>query len=503
MPTNLPRVDADLIAALRRDLEHAHFTVSGVGELLGPMALGALDREQAIPAQRVTAAASSPVATLVRLFTLGDPVDAADVQAALPTLEMAGALALGLVQAEGDAVRAVLDIRPYASDDRDFWIASDLAELATGQPVRPDHVLGIGGASATLASWTPRPPVRSALDVGTGCGVQALHLLGHADEVTVTDLSERALAYARFNAVLNDATWTVRSGSMLEPVGGETFDLIVSNPPFVITPRSGAIPHFEYRDGGASGDAVVADLVRSIGAHLNPGGIAQFLGNWEVPRGSTWQERVSGWLEGTGLDAWVVQREVQDPAEYAETWARDGGHHSGTADFDRMYAAWLDDFASREVESIGFGVLTLHRPQAAGREPVLDLVEVRHPVESPMGPAVLAGLRARVWLAEHSDDDLLDLTWIAAPDVHEERHTQPGASDPSRILWHQGGGLRRSVPLTTVTAAYASVCDGDLTARAAAAAIAGILGADDAAVRAEIVAFIRDVTKDGFLQLPA
>ena len=506
MPTNSPRLDADLIAALRHDLIAADFTVSGVGELLGPMALAALDREQALPAQRVTVGASSPVAALVRLFTLGDPVDAQDVQAALPTLGLAGALELGLVQAEGDAVRAVLDVRPHAADERDFWVASDLAELATGQPVRPDHVLGIGGASATLAAWTPRPAVRTALDVGTGCGIQALHLLGHVDEVTVTDLSERALAYARFNAVLNEADWRVLAGSMLEPVAGEAFDLIVSNPPFVITPRSGAVPHFEYRDGGASGDAVVADLVRSIGAHLRPGGIAQFLGNWEVPTGSTWEERVSGWLSGTGLDAWVVQREVQDPAEYAETWARDGGHHSGTADFDRMYAAWLDDFASREVESIGFGVITLHKPLGATgetqREPVLDLVEVRHPVELPMGPTVLAGLRARVWLAEHDDDEILDHAWVAAGEVHEERHTLPGALDPSRILWHQGGGLRRSVPLTTVTAAYASVCDGELTARAAAAAIAGLLGADDEAVRAEVVAFIRDVARDGFLNLP-
>ena len=65
--------------------------------------------------------------------------------------------------------------------------------------------------------------------------------------------------------------------------------------------------------------------------------------------------RLDKLIEGTGLDAWVVQREVQDPAEYAETWARDGGHHPGTADFNRMYAAWLDDFASRDVRAIGDG----------------------------------------------------------------------------------------------------------------------------------------------------
>jgi hypothetical protein len=499
MTPNPPRVDPALVPALRADLVTSRYTVAGVTELLGPMALAALDRDQSLPAQRVTAAATTTGATLVRLFALGDPVDIAEAAAALPTLGVEGAVELGLVVPEGDAVVALCDLRPYAADGVDWWVASDLGEVATGRPLREDHVLGIGGASTTLASWTPRPHVDRALDLGTGSGVQALHLEAHADEVVVTDLSQRALAFARFNAALDEAEWDVRSGSMLDPVAGERFGLVVSNPPFVITPRSGAVPLFEYRDGGAAGDAVVRDLVRSVGDHLEPGGIAQFLGNWEVPRGSTWTERVGAWLGGTGLDAWVVQREVQDPAQYAETWARDGGHHPGTADFDAMYAAWLDDFAARDVEAIGFGIVTLHRPRSE-REPFVDLMDVPWPVEAPMGPTVLAGLDARTWLAEHDDDAMLEVAWACAPDVHEERHTMPGALDPTAIVLRQGGGLRRHLTLTTVTAAFASVCDGDLTARAAAAAIAGLLDLDGDDVRAEVAAFLRDAVKDGLLR---
>lgn len=498
MSANPPRVDDDLVRRLRADLLSTGFTVAGVSELLGPMATAALERDQAIPAQRATVASGAPCAALVRLFTLGDPVDATEVAAALPTLGVAGAVDLGLLAPEGDAVVALCDLRPYSADDTHWWVASDLGELATGRPLTPDHVLGVGGASTTLASWTPRPDVARALDLGTGCGVQALHLGGHAEHVVVTDLSERALGYARFNAALNGTTWDLRSGSMLDPVAGERFGLVVSNPPFVITPRSGVVPLFEYRDGGAAGDAVVRDLVRSVGAHLEPGGVAQLLGNWEVPRGATWTDRVGEWLDGTGLDAWVVQRETQDPAQYAETWARDGGHHPGTADFNTMYSAWLDDFAARDVEAIGFGVVTLQRPSSE-REPFRDLVEVPGPVAQPMGPAVLAGLRARTWLAEHDDDAVLDTAWRRAEDVTEERHGVPGEPDPRVIVLRQGGGLRRSIPLTTVTAALLSVCDGDLTARAAAAAIAGLLGLDDAGVRDEVVALVRDAAKDGLL----
>ncbi|KGN38107.1 DUF7059 domain-containing protein [Knoellia subterranea] len=498
MADRVPHLDPDRIALLRADLTAADFTFAGVTEALGPLASGALSREQPLPARRVASGQTSAIATLIRLFTLGDPVDVAEVNAALPTLRIQGAVALGLVEEEGDGVIARVDVRPYASDEHRWWVVSDLAELVTRAPVRPDHVLGIGGASTTLAAWTIRRQVATALDLGTGCGVQALHLGPHASSIVATDLSTRALAFAAFTAALNEVEWDIREGSMLEPVEGQRFQLIVSNPPFVITPRTGDVPLFEYRDGGAAGDAIVADLVRSVGAHLEPGGVAQFLGNWEVPRGSTWTDRVRSWVEGIGLDAWVVQREVQDPAEYAETWSRDGGHHSGTADFDAMYAAWLDDFAARDIESIGFGVITLQRP-AVDREPFIDLMDERRPVPAAMGETVQVGLEARTWLAEHADDEVLDRSWKATPDVTEERHTLPGASDPSVIVARQGGGLGRIITLSTVTAAYLSVADGELTPRQAAGAIAGILELDQGEVEREVVAFVRDAAKDGLL----
>jgi methylase of polypeptide subunit release factors len=489
-----PTTDPALVALLRADLDHAAYTVEAVAELLGPLASAALLREQVLPAQRATADVGTPLATLVRLFILGDAVDGEDASAALPTLGIAGAQRLGLVREQGPGVVATCDLRPYADDLHAWWVASDLSEVATRQPLHEDHVLGLGGASTTLASWTPRPHVERALDLGTGCGVQALHLGAHADHVTVTDISQRALAYARFNAALNGFA----QGSMLDPVAGQRFGLIVSNPPFVITPRTPDIPVFEYRDAGGSGDEAVSGLVRSIGEHLEPGGIAQFLGNWEVVGDSDWRDRVRGWVAGTGLDAWVVQREVQDPAQYAETWARDGGHHSATTEFATMYAAWLDDFASRGATGVGFGVITVQRP-VEDREPFIDLEEAQGPVASPMGPSVLAGLRARTWLAEHTDAELLALAWRCADDVTEERFGRPGLEDPALIRLRQGGGLRRVVQLDTVGAALVSVCDGTLAAGAALDAIAELLDEPTDEVRATGVELLRRLVADGLV----
>ncbi|MEO7132490.1 MAG: methyltransferase, partial [Dermatophilaceae bacterium] len=377
------------------------------------------------------------------------------------------------------------------------------SDVATGQPLATDHVLGIGGASTTLASWTIRRPVGRALDLGTGCGVQTLHLATHAESIVATDISDRALAYARFNAALAQLPLDLRIGDLLEPVAGERFSLIVSNPPYVITPRDEGVPLYEYRDGGRAGDALVRSLVSEVGGLLEPGGVAQFLGNWEIPTGSTWRDVWAEWLaesreRGVGLDAWVVQRDTQDPAEYAELWARDGGSLPGSPEHQRMYAAWLRDFASRGVESIGFGIVTLQRPRDE-RPTWCSLDEASGPVAAPMGPTIDASLAARTWLAEHDEDDVLDIAWSCAPDVTEERHSRPGAEDPTVILIRQGGGLRRVVRAGTLLAAYLGVADGELTARVALEAIASVLELDPAQVRAELLPQIRDLVADGLL----
>ena len=497
-----PRIDTTLLTKLREDLTEVDFRVDTVRERLGDLAADALSREHTLPARRAVNGASDPIGVLISCFGLGLATSADDLGRALPRTGVTGAISLGIVEPHGAHVVATIDLRPYGDDlGNSWWVASDPSasfQHTRTEPLPVDHVLGIGGASTTLASWTPRTPVERALDLGTGSGVQALHLSGHAESVVATDLSERALRYAEFNAGLNGVDWELRSGSFLEPVAGETFDLIVSNPPFVITPRAADVPLYEYRDGGAAGDGVVAALTKGVGAHLAPGGVAQLLGNWETAAGEDWRDRVGEWVAESGMDAWVVQRDVQDPAEYAELWARDGGHRPGTPEHEALVGAWLDDFASRGVTEIGFGIITLHRPMSE-RAPFVDLVEVTGPVATPMGPSIAAGLAARDRLASMSDDAVLDTAWRCAPDVTTESHAEPGASDPTVILLRQGGGLGRSVRLDTLDAALVSVCDGELTARQALAAIAGLLERPTDEALASGVTLLRGLVADGFL----
>ena len=512
-------VDAapDLLARLRADLCAADYTVAGVQALLGSLAFDALHREEALPARRVlrgvlAAAGAGPAdadrrrAALAAVFFLGDSVTRDALALALPTLGLDGARTLGLTRDVGpDRVRARFDLRPYAADDAaghlDWWLASDLGELATGAGLEPDHVLGAGGASLTLAQVTARRPVGRVLDLGTGCGIQALHASRHARQVVGTDISGSALAFARFNAALNEVDLELREGSMLEPVAGELFDLVVSNPPFVITPRASAgAEMFEYRDGGRSGDDLVRDLVLNVGSVLAPGGVVQMLGNWEHRRGQDWTERVGGWLDAAGLDGWVIQREVLDPAQYAETWLRDGGTtpERDPEGFASMYEAWLEDFESRDVEAVGFGIVYLRRP-ADGRVTLRRLEEHTGTVHQPLGEHLAASVAAHDWLEGRDDAALLAERLVVAPDVTEERYLTPGQDDPNVVIVRQGGGLGRGVHASTALAALVGVCDGELSVGQIVGAIASLFEVDAHELAAEVLPGVRGLVRDLFL----
>ncbi|APX02708.1 DUF7059 domain-containing protein [Arthrobacter sp. QXT-31] len=520
-----PRSDhPDLLQALAADLREVGYTLEGVAELLGESANAALDRDQLIPALIVTeeAAASEPrtaaLAAVVRFWLLAVPQEAEVLDAALPRTRAAGLAALGLAKITGTQVTAEADLRPYGWDSGDggveIWVASDLAAHQRPGVLRYDHVLGIGQASTTLVQSTIRRPAGRALDLGTGCGIQTFHLLQHAGHVTATDVSARALAFTRFNLLLNADALAIdparpaervslRLGSLLEPVAGEAFDLVVSNPPFVITPRTAgeaAADQFTYRDGGLPGDDIVASLIRSLPDVLAPGGTAQLLGNWEIREGSAWDERPQSWA-GPDTDAWFIQREQVGPEQYAETWLQDSSETRDRRHYQDAYGAYLADFASRNVEGIGFGMVFLRRPAAEPR--IRRFEEITYPIEQPVGPHLGAAVERADWLAEH---DVSAAHLLVAEDVTEERHQRPGAEHPGVILLRQGAGLRRTNLLSTELAGFVSACDGELTAGQIIGALEALLGGteefDGDAFRRGLLAEVSNLVRDGFL-LPA
>lgn len=574
-----PRLTAKQASLLRADLAQSGWGVESVEALLGPVAAAALQRELRAPALRVvrralaagagaastssdrpslatgvdstSSAANAPqdsdvagykVAVLTALFMLGEPVGAAALETALPRTGVAGALTIGLVvptqSASGEQRYApAVDLRPHEAEDAHgsvrWWVASDLGELVTGQALAPDHVLGIGRAGLTLAALTPRKPVETALDLGVGCGIQTLYLLRHVRQVVATDISTRALKFTAFNVALagvDSARVQLRQGNLLEPVAGQRFDLIVSNPPFVITPpsvRQAGLPLMEYRDAGGP---ILPALVRGLEDHLNPDGVAVMLGNWEHREGTSWRTSVNQWI-GKSLDAWIIQREVQDPVEYAAMWLRDGGltpERSGVA-FENALAAWQEDFDSRQVSGVGMGYLVFHAPSVAATSgPGGTALEGQTAPEEPASDAAAPGAVVEPWrvleevptsgqgaLGEHvaqviaahealrglDDAQVAALKLRTASGLSKEEALTP-TPVPTAPVIRQAEGFGRVIAVGMPEVALLSASDeGLLTVAQIAAAVASLTSEDPAAVLADMVAATRTFAHAGMVTI--
>lgn len=489
--------DLEYADQLRAALSAADYTYDGVADLLGTTGHAALSRNETVPGLRRTGG-GSPLETLTRLFLLQATVPLADAELALPDL-VDRLCVEGLLERSVGEVAARLDVRPYAAPDgdveRDLWVVSDLTPGLDGTPNRvgADHVLGISSASTSLAQLTIREPVGRALDLGTGCGVQALHLSQHAATVVATDVNRRALWMTRLNARLNrSGNIDVREGSFFEPVRAETFDLIATNPPFVISPATGE--RLVYRDSGLPGDRVVEDIVRAAPERLNDGGFCQILANWVVAAGTPWDQRLAGWLDGS-CDALVVQREVVDPATYVELWLKDAGLQ-GAPDYVRRYDTWLGWFEEQGIEAIGFGWITLRR----GGTGATRFEDWPYDVEQPVAPALHAHFTALDTLGTLDDEALLAARLVVRNDVQQETQGAPGAEDPHTVVLRQQRGLRRARQADTVEAALVGACDGELSVGQILHALAQLLEVDPADARADYVPKVRELVAEGFLE---
>ena len=161
-----------------------------------------------------------------------------------------------------------------------------------------------------LARQVPALAHGSVLDLGTGCGLLALVAARSASRVVATDIVEACVRCTRRNAILNglEAQVDVRLGDLFAPVAGETFDLIVTNPPQMPTPpnRGACGDEALADDGGLDGWVILDRVIRAAPAYLEPGGrlvftLFDFLG----------EQKGLERLKEVGLSPAVIARETQ------------------------------------------------------------------------------------------------------------------------------------------------------------------------------------------------
>ena len=336
-------------------------------------------------------AEDDPLRTLVQLFLGGEHVGRKNAEKAL---DLESACTAGLLAVEGDRVAA-----PFAvAEWQGLLVAHD---HETGSSLAVDHVTGINNATRTLAALTVRRPVARALDVGTGSGAQALLTAAHAESVVATDINERSLQVARLNLELNGVdNVELRLGSFFEPVESELFDLIVSNPPFVISPDSELV----FRDSGLGRDRVSQLVVTELARRLEPGGFASALVCWAHDKRGDWSRPLREWLAGSGCDTFVVRYAAEDPLEYALKWAAPDA-----------VERWLAYYGEERLGAFSTGGVVLRRRTD-------DAEGWFAPVEAETGPTGAGSAQLlRIFAAHDFAGDLLDERLALVPHVLNER----------------------------------------------------------------------------------
>ncbi|MFH8798487.1 HemK2/MTQ2 family protein methyltransferase [Streptomyces sp. NPDC017936] len=158
---------------------------------------------------------------------------------------------------------------------------------------------------AGALSEEPIKPGADVLDVGTGSGALALEAARLGTRVTAVDVSWRAVCATQWNAWRARLPVRVRQGNLFEPVRGQSFDLILTNPPYVPAPDGGREPRGPARawDAGGDGRLVLDRICREAPALLRPGGVLLMVHSALSDPG-----RTVAHLRDTGLKAAVTRR---------------------------------------------------------------------------------------------------------------------------------------------------------------------------------------------------
>ncbi len=217
----------------------------------------------------------------------------------------------GVLERDGELLRSSVRFSSY---DGELFVHSAFPTIAEDSVFFGPDTYRMADAAAAYVEQRPTP-VRRAVDIGCGTGAGAIAVAKRAPgaEVLAVDINDRALRYAGVNTALAGLTSQVRPcrSDLLDDVDG-SFDLIVSNPPFMIDPAGRT-----YRDGGGpSGHGLSLAIIDVAAERLARGGaLVLFSGAGIVDGEDPFRTAAAERLAGTDL-VWTY-REV-DPDVYDE-----------------------------------------------------------------------------------------------------------------------------------------------------------------------------------------
>lgn len=433
----------------------------------------------------------TPLNLAIRLFHIGITLSAEQAVQILKQELVDASIDAGILVEEPDGVRSQLRIHP----DKGLFVAYDFISMLEG-PDAAHWVMGIGASTRFLANMTPRNQVESTLDLCSGCGYHGMLAAAHSTHVTATDINPRAIAFAQFNARLNNlGNFSAYVGSLFEPVESQAFDLIVANPPFVISPSTGLI----YRDALMRGDEFCKNLLRDAVGHMNEGAYCLSLLNWPNHGGNIDDPSfMAEWFADLPVDVLLLYSETQPSDVYAKTWINGSGPIS-VDQFKIEFEQWMSYYKSEGMTHLSAGTIILRK-----RSDVKNWFRIESPPSQMQGPAdgdVIAFFENLDFLQRASDEDVLQTCFAADPGL---QLNQPLKLEENGWVAQQGKIIRTlGFPFSgnsdALTAQVIAACDGQTPVSEIAQQLVQQFEINDPEFLAKFVPLIRSLTQQLFL----
>ena len=431
----------------------------------------------------------TPLGRLFRLFFLGEAVAASEAPGFLPSWAFKLSLEAGLIREKGE--RLVADVLLQPIDD--LLIASDPFPRGVA---RRDLVMGVNASSGRLARVIPTKPLSTVLDLGTGMGIQALSLAARSRTVVGTDVNPRAVEFATFNARLNDIdNIEFHVGDRFDAVEGRAFDLIVSNPRYVLSPTTRHL----FSDNDMELDSFCRTLAGDVPRHLAEGGCLLMICEWVGLHGEPWQQRLRGWFESSPCDVWVLKDYTYEPSTYVEGTFEDS-ILDGSETTAAAYSRWMESYRAAGVKAIHGGYIAMRKRAGTNW---FRCEELAHRLDQPFGDAILDGFARQDFLEAHATDKALLAAQprLSPAAILQQDHRAAGgrweAHEAKTLVL--SGGLGHTTAVDQPVAELAAMSDGAHTIAELIEQLSSEPDQGEASLREDYLRVVRQLIAQGFL----
>lgn len=420
----------------------------------------------------------SAAATLALLFQYASDVSVDDADRALG-MDGRGWLAdAGILELRDGRCEARFRLQVAEAS----WILCDEPGAGT------EAVMPPGPTTVDLLNAMPGPPYGSVLDVGTGPGTLALIAAARgAGRVVATDISERAVELARFNARFNELDVDVRAGDLLDPVNGERFELIVAQPPYVTHPEGQ--PDVTFMHGGALGDELAMRLLAALPAALAESGVAILLFDSPV-RPEPLHDRIRA-VVGDALDVAVFNGPGLPPDMQSIGYA---ALHDPTFGLDYAATAlrYRDHLERVGAETVSHALVVLRSSPGPGWT-------IGIPVPAPPEWDDIAPFVSGLDLLTRDDEAIAGARIQPAPGTVLVRERRPGARDERRSVRFDRRSLGSERELNEAGAVIFDLLAKDPSVASAVQRLAEATGQSVGDVRPLVLTFVKENLARGLL----